>query len=478
MRGLQKSKKVSWATEGNLCQVKLFLSEDSPSLVGTVTQDHLQPKKKTVHLYAAGPVAVPDDGLPPGFEGVNPETQLLKNKLTHIPLTKWKLPPRFLLDTSWRVTAGEESNDVEVQNQRELRVLEAIYPRPSAIPPNPAVSLDAEGIVCDDSRTPLVPITPIEEEDASEELPNESAFSALPQPLGFAQSLLPSAQYPALSSALKPPLTNGRLEDPAQPQLLAAALTALGGGGGGSSSGGQERLIDSDLLVKLLSNPTILEEFMKRQGNSAASQAMASSSQTPQMMPKQPITAPPIKVPMSNPSQPHFNQLENTNLPSSTMNSNEPFYPPQLNGGKLPVSFQHPPPTIPNTSQPTSLHTGNPPPRDINYFKSLIQQHGGDRQQQEVTQPPFMGHHLGGSIPNPEPVDNVMNSNNNPRPGREPRPKFNKPCLFFNSPKGCRHGANCAYQHDSLHQQRESSIPEMQSAKRMKREMRGSQPYS
>ena len=38
------------------------------------------------------------------------------------------------VDSSWRVVAGEESRETETQDQREMRVLEAIYPRPSAIP--------------------------------------------------------------------------------------------------------------------------------------------------------------------------------------------------------------------------------------------------------------------------------------------------------------------------------------------------------
>lgn len=42
---------------------------------------------------------------------------------------------QFVLNVAWQVVAGEESEETEVQNQREMRVLEAVYPRPSAIPP-------------------------------------------------------------------------------------------------------------------------------------------------------------------------------------------------------------------------------------------------------------------------------------------------------------------------------------------------------
>lgn len=41
---------------------------------------------------------------------------------------------QVVLNLAWQVVAGEESKEVESENQRELRVLEAVYPRPSAIP--------------------------------------------------------------------------------------------------------------------------------------------------------------------------------------------------------------------------------------------------------------------------------------------------------------------------------------------------------
>lgn len=41
---------------------------------------------------------------------------------------------QFEVESAWRVVAGEESGEIETQNEREMRVLEAIYPRPSAIP--------------------------------------------------------------------------------------------------------------------------------------------------------------------------------------------------------------------------------------------------------------------------------------------------------------------------------------------------------
>lgn len=48
---------------------------------------------------------------------------------------------QFVVDIAWQVVAGDESLEIETQNQREMRVLEAIYPRPSSIPPKCDTSL-------------------------------------------------------------------------------------------------------------------------------------------------------------------------------------------------------------------------------------------------------------------------------------------------------------------------------------------------
>lgn len=42
---------------------------------------------------------------------------------------------QITMNITWQVVAGEDSKEVGIQNQREMRVLEAVYPRPSAIPP-------------------------------------------------------------------------------------------------------------------------------------------------------------------------------------------------------------------------------------------------------------------------------------------------------------------------------------------------------
>lgn len=38
------------------------------------------------------------------------------------------------MSCDWHVVAGEESQEARIQKLRELNVLEAVYPRPSAVP--------------------------------------------------------------------------------------------------------------------------------------------------------------------------------------------------------------------------------------------------------------------------------------------------------------------------------------------------------
>ncbi|OIT37750.1 PREDICTED: zinc finger CCCH domain-containing protein 45-like [Nicotiana attenuata] len=165
---LKKSNRVSWATGPNLCQVKHFLQEDCPSKVGRGSQHHLQLKPS----------------LRPSFEGRHCLKQP-KERLPYIPLAKWKCPPKFNLNERWCMVAGEESKEAEAQKHREKRVLEAVYPSRSAIPPNPSTSSYLDQFY-DDNQTRVIPIIPIEEtavaEGLSHSTPSQNISSKLLDP--------------------------------------------------------------------------------------------------------------------------------------------------------------------------------------------------------------------------------------------------------------------------------------------------------
>lgn len=380
MRGLQKSKRVSWASDLNLCQVKLFLSDESPSQVGLIGQDHLQ-AKESWHSGTAS-----DDNLPPGFEGIQP-ANLFQNKLSQVTLIQWKSPSRFVLDPNWQVAAGEESKEVDFESQREMRVLEAVYPRPSAIPPNPASPMGSDDIYYNDQHTPLIPITPIEDEDTSPAT-SSTPTNHIPTSMAFqsANGMPPPGMVPGI-----------------EPDVVNAAYTALTT----AMSSSQGNLIDPNLLIKILSTPTLIEKLVSTHGPPSAA------------------TLPPVTA---------------AHVPSSSSSSTtSSHYPPPQRPVPVPpvhVSVLPPPP-------PPPLAAAVEVKKDISYYKSLIQQHGGEKGE-------------------------GMSSNNTLKT-REVKGKINKPCIYYNSTRGCRHGANCVYQHDGLsQQQRVSSMPEAQSAKRMK----------
>ncbi|KAL6216228.1 hypothetical protein ACLB2K_009454 [Fragaria x ananassa] len=403
-------------------QVKLFLLEESPSQVGLSAQDHLQAKTSWLsHSSGTGS----DDNLPPGFESAHPSNQL-QIDLSQIPLIRWKTPPRVVLNFAWEVVAGEESKEVESENQRELRVLEAVYPRPSAIPPNPFI--DVEESSHNDVQPLSIPITPIEEEDVAIATSSElmvpfkiptSSPSFLSMHGTPAQSQSNAASNRDLMASNRPTAgTPIGLE----PNVVAAALGAIMNGNN------EQGNIDHELLIKILSNPKMIEKLVTDPQAVTRSPSMSSSD--------------PIPL--------HINNAESI-TPLSTAPSSGHFYPQANMGGMGHLSDPSLLSTVPVSSSPAV----GPPAKDINYYKSLIQQHGGDRHD---SFPPFSNHR---SHPGNQESFNGYKS-------RDPKPKIMKPCIYFNSSRGCRHGANCSFQHDASFQQQGSRVPEVQSSKRMK----------
>ncbi|THG10148.1 hypothetical protein TEA_009854 [Camellia sinensis var. sinensis] len=341
----------------------------------------------------------------------------------------------FVLDSTWQVAAGEESKEVEIQNQREMRVLEAVYPRPSAIPPNPSVLMGIEDSH-NDLNTPQISITPIEDEDADTSV-DPMVQNTIPM---SSQAPLLAPGMPTASqggsSSYPNPNANGNavaagMIPGVEPDVAAAAqaaLTAI------MTSNDQGSLIDQDLLIKILSNPTLIEKLIADHIAAANPQTMPPMPRPPGIILSEP---PPVQISRAEAGGPQL-----AGPPSGQ------FYTPPNRVGPIPAEV------LPVPSPPV----GPPVAKDINYYKSLIQQHGGERQEN----PPQFGssHHNHQLGVNQESV-------NNPTP-RDLKPKIMKPCIYFNSSRGCRHGSNCSYRHDASSLQRASSMPEVQSAKRMK----------
>ncbi|CAJ2675402.1 unnamed protein product [Trifolium pratense] len=406
MRGLQKSKRVSWASGLDLCQVKLFLSEDSPSQVGLNSQDHLQAKiSSLLHQGEASS----DDILPPGFEGTHASSQF-DIKPSQIPVINWINPPKIVLDVTWQVVAGEESKEIVDQHQREMRFLEAIYPRISSIPPNPAVPVNVEDSHYIDDHTVVIPITPVEDGDAAADTLSHGIIDSS----NSATSMSMASDVAAASVALTSLVKNNE----------------------------HGNLIDRELLNNILNNPEVIEKLVRdygAQNNAQYVQNMGSSSGIYSYAPNR------------------VNQVETTTSSSNAFSSTSSYT--HTTGGQMAptISTQwHPRPVMSSAIAATSVEA--PSTKDANYYKSLIQQHGGDKQE---ALPYSSNRH------NQQPLSNYDTIHNFRAKGS--KAKIMKPCIFFNSSRGCRNGANCAFQHDASYQpQQGNPVSGIQSSKRMK----------
>ncbi|XP_062227022.1 zinc finger CCCH domain-containing protein 30-like isoform X2 [Phragmites australis] len=380
----------------------------------------------------AGPSS--DDSLPPGFESLQP-TNDLKIDISQIPLIRWRCPPQISYNPDWLVAAGEESEEAALQNERIFGALEAIYPRPSNIPPNPFVSPDVKDSHYDDSRTQLVPLIPVEEDDASDQLeeppvdpPNnyhqsnkyDSAVVRAPQfsdaPVITAQQQ-PSGSIGAVSVGLS-----------TEPDVLAAAsaaYTAI------MQSNLMGNMIDQDLLIKILSDPAQLERLMKEYGTIKHAQSTTSSVVAPMLPgpPSQMTVSAPASFP--DPVAP-FHNMNPTLLPA----------PPVMNW--LPPAIPSVPMNPPASSS-QAINFSSAPVRGINYYKTLIHQHGGEVQEPlEQHGMQFGMYHQ--SVPTQTSTVDVVSGDT--VPGRDTKARLTKPCAYYNSARGCRNGANCTFLHD------------------------------
>ncbi|XP_078173565.1 zinc finger C-x8-C-x5-C-x3-H type family protein isoform X2 [Carex rostrata] len=305
--------------------------------------------------------------------------------------------------------------------------------------PSPSISAEAQESHRDDSLIHLVPLTAIEDDDPSDLFDSQSVQSEPSLSISNqSNSVLhphpttapPPAQVPPSSVSSGPTLADmskmlSRLGSHADvAAATAAAITAL-------TSAEQGNLIDQNLLIKILSDPSLIEMLL------------TTENQKPNPKPPQPATASmplsaPLPVPPPLPSPQHSAQLFNSAndpnpratrpvvpttasgplppLPPQPMHHNVPLFnsmrntnanprPPQpMVTNTVSASLPPPPPRphmIPQfsgvrTTMVGSVATPPPPPppqiitttirssasvtpaKDASYYLSLIKQHGGD----------------------------------------------------------------------------------------------------
>ncbi|KAG7967956.1 hypothetical protein I3843_08G127100 [Carya illinoinensis] len=491
MKRSRNTKRVSWSPGVKLCQVKLFSLEDCPAEVGLRSEDHLQSRTSWM-LHSE---TMESNHFPPGFGG-SPSEKHLKKEPIQARRLKWKCPPKFVMSHNWQVVAGEESKEVEAQKIRETRVLEAVYPRPSAIPPSPSVSRDIESEHCDDSLTPIVPTNPIEEEESAVipsnlTLPMNNTL-VCPQPLP-SETMNPPT--PKCSTSGAPTIENAlEILPKVGADVIATASTALASL---MKTNQQGSLIDTDLLIKILSDPKMIQKLiadhpppvnpvspppantLSEPANTGTAPMNVSKPVTPTVYSA--VSKPDIQRPgngflyqvpngvrptLNNTLPPHPDNGMKPVVPSLALSCPEPnkVLPPKPANGNLygaPLNQVRPAlnamPAQPIKASISSFSAMEAKPvKDANYYKNLIRQHGGEKQ--EPREQPMLGQK--GELQSL--VQNIKHG--------EMKPKSKKRCIYFNGPKGCRNGVNCPFQHDMSYQWRTGSsiIEEFPSAKRMR----------
>ncbi|XP_010465719.1 PREDICTED: zinc finger CCCH domain-containing protein 68-like [Camelina sativa] len=423
MKKKTSSGRVSWASESRLCQVKMFLTEDCPAKVSS------------------------SNLLPPGFEA----TTLFPSTRNNIPRIKWKRPPQFIISDALLVGSGGDSTETLSENLRISKVLEAFYPHRSVIPTRPSVSSSVSEAHYDDSTTPSIPLAFIEDE---------------PEPP------LQSSHHDFNSVSLL------------GPQLSLAASAALS-----SLTKEQGSQVDAHLLVKLLSDPILVRNLLNGNGKPLETANHVTTLNTDFAKPTthaMDSNPPPLhNVPVSSVQSCATDPpLPKPTLPMSTTLSMKPSlvvhtYPlssgikplPKLEDSYTPaplkpspvdnalVSEQNTQPLnmsstwdmnrVPESAQTeTAPQISNGNTNRDDYYKSLIREHG------VVSPATNENNNYKGRVDDNKKVVKVK--------------KIQKPCMFFNRPKGCRMGDSCMYLHERSKRSWTDVAPHFPRAKRLK----------
>lgn len=302
----------------------------------------------------------------------------------------------------------------------------------------------------DDSRTQLVPLIPVEEDDASDQLeePSVGLPSSYNQSDKYDSAIFraPQASDAPFTSAQQQPngSINTRSGVPAEPDVVAAAsaaYTAI------MQSNQMGNMIDQDLLIKILSDPAQIERLMKEYGALKHEQSTNSSVAPMVQGPPPHMTA---SIPVSFPDHTStFHNINPTLPPPPVMNRLPPAIPsitmnPPASSSQA-ISFPSGPTMNPSASSSQSISFPSGPTRGLNYYQNLIHQHGGERQeplQQHGMQ--FAMHHQ--PVASQASATDIVSSGT--MPARDTKQRPTKPCAYFNSARGCRNGANCTFLHD------------------------------
>ncbi|VVB05316.1 unnamed protein product [Arabis nemorensis] len=503
---MKRSKKprVSWPPGPKLCQVKMFRTEDCPAKVASQPQRHNYPNQ------SSRKPRVPD--LPPGFEGNHYAD---KPNVSNIPRIKWKRPLTFLANDSWLIGDGGESTERRTENLRIAKVLEAIYPHRSAIPSRPSVSPVVEAERFDDSNTPTIRLTPIEDEcesaDESSTTSLESSFvtnkqdqleTKLPcstkEPVsGLAPDL--SLVASAALAALMKTKEQGSMVDPellikflSDPEIIKNLITDTTG----KSSETKNQLIDTNVNPTRLvpqhvtSSPMVRKPqpiIIPQEQSFAASQSFTNPEQrrvSPSMPGngnvslRKPINGNPVNIPMPVHSSVGIakEQPLPVRLPSSSLPMNINFQRPQHTFSEQKVKVKPQPQLQHNSAFRTSemnnvrasIGFGTGPQTGFNTYPMNLNRVDATRRPKPVVQSMKSLDYFKNLIrehgtENHE--TNQFHSQTGKLNGCIDQIKVQKQCIYYGTTRGCKLGDSCIYVHDQLRPNFEAEAP---MAKRLK----------
>ncbi|KAI5062331.1 hypothetical protein GOP47_0022870 [Adiantum capillus-veneris] len=486
--------------------VRLFAAEDAPSLLGTSVQELYQ-AKETKFLHAAKPVSESD--LPPGF--VNFAARQTGSgadlSLGMDSQVQWCCPEKFLLRLAWQVATGSQSMEVFAEQSRQLGVPEATYPHLNLIPASPGEPPEtaAEAKVTD---VPEIPVFSVDDEDELEEGFNPGGDVAQNLRKGAVKterpgsvSSGPSTSSLSWSAGQVDQGANSICMSNADPNVAAAAAAAY------AVLKAKERgtLVDHDLLIKILTNPILIKTLLASKQSvglqlrdlpRAASEGVDKDIDLGRSVGNTSLGSNLFGLPVSLGSKTVISASESmpesTNFhawnASSHIGSSRPFLASRADD---------------NFFARTEMQgMGFPPsqmlPNRQDAFKDLMHQHGLERSRIEglsrgLTEMDFMGSMKPLSAgerhrPVIGPFSQVgpgsqhggvsVHGRGDGFPsarygGEQSQSRFQKPCIYFNTPKGCRRGTSCFYLHNSASEQPYNEQPrtdffQFQAAKRQK----------
>ncbi|ESQ45396.1 hypothetical protein EUTSA_v10010301mg [Eutrema salsugineum] len=496
-----KKSRVSWPPGPLLCQVKIFRTEDCPAKVAS------QPQRHNFTKISSGKPRAPD--LPPGFEGSHYADKL---NVSNIPRIKWKRPPKFLVNDALLIGDGVESTERRTENLRITKVLEAIYPHRSTIPSRPSVSPAVEAESFDDSKTPVIRLTPIEDEWEPAEESTHSVLESNKQ--GQLETKPPSSpQEPVSVSGLAPDLS----------LAASAALAAL------MKTKEQGSMVDPELLIKLLTDPKMIKNLITDTTGKLSetenqpvdtgidptrlvpqhftASTMARKPQPPVIIPQkqslaasQPLTNPDRR--RVSPPKPGNGNITQLNPPRSIPMpvqfsvgiATEPSLPARLPSSSLPISlnlqrpqhaFSEPKVIVKPQPQPQPQHTsafrtsemnnvqasvgfGRYPQTGFDTYPMNLNGVDANGRLKPIVQP-LKGLDYFKNLIREHGTVNHENTQYHSQTGkfngRFDQIKVQKQCIYYGTARGCKLGDSCVYVHDRVRPSFEAEAPR---AKRLK----------